>query len=44
MGPRFKKVHWDGRDRIGHLVASGMYFVLLRTDQGRATKRILFVQ
>ena len=35
------EVHWDGRDRRGKQVASGVYFVQMRVDwQGPAVRRM----
>jgi hypothetical protein len=35
---------WDGRDDHGQLVASGLYFAGLETDQGRTARRIARVR
>jgi len=37
------EAHWDGRDRHGKQVASGVYFVQLRVDQRGPAVRRMFV-
>jgi subtilisin-like proprotein convertase family protein len=35
---------WDGRDRAGHAVASGLYFYRLSTPEGQGVRRMLLVR
>ena len=37
-------VIWDGRDKSGHLVASGIYLYQLKTDEYMATRKLLFIR
>ena len=36
--------HWDGRDRGGALVQSGVYFLRLRTRAGEASRKMIVVR
>lgn len=35
---------WDGRDNIGKVIASGVYFYRIETDAFRKTSKMLFIQ
>jgi len=35
---------WDGKDQFNHLVASGIYFVQVKTNKKTITKKISFIQ
>jgi hypothetical protein len=39
-----QSLRWDGRDAAGHAVGAGVYFVNLKTDDGRWSKRVIFVR
>jgi flagellar hook assembly protein FlgD len=36
--------HWDGRDRMGQPVASGMYFVRMRAGSFVQTRKLLLIK
>ena len=38
------RVVWEGRDEYGRLVASGIYFVRVRTQTGADRKKITFLR
>jgi hypothetical protein len=38
------RVEWDGRDALGHPVASGVYYYSLRTAQGHWVKRMTLLR
>jgi Peptidase family C25/FlgD Ig-like domain/Carboxypeptidase regulatory-like domain/Propeptide_C25 len=38
------RVVWDGTNRDGRPVASGVYFYVLETDRGRRTRRLMMVR
>ncbi len=40
----FYKVHWDGRDRRGVIVAAGVYLVHLHYPGGVQTRRLLVLK
>ncbi|MBU2652475.1 MAG: T9SS type A sorting domain-containing protein, partial [Bacteroidetes bacterium] len=37
-------IEWNGRDKNGHEVASGIYFYRLRSDEGSATRKMVLVR
>ena len=39
-----EKFRWDGRNRHGDLVSSGIYYYMLRSDAHRATKRLAVIR
>lgn len=41
---REKAVHWDGRNKSGELVSSGLYFYQLKTDNFSAMRRMVLVK
>ena len=41
---RARAAYWDGRNKVGELVASGVYFVELRTKKFRQTQRIVMLK
>lgn len=46
-GPRTAGEHraiWDGRDRTGRALPSGVYVAVLRTDDGRSTRKLLLAR
>jgi hypothetical protein len=38
------RVHWEGRDELGHLVASGIYFSRLNVGSWAGTRKMLKIQ
>ncbi len=40
----YRRVHWDGRDRHGLLVASGVYLYRLETGTAELTRKLLFLR
>ena len=38
------ELHWDGRDDLGSVAASGVYFLRLRSDEGEAGRRLLLLK
>jgi hypothetical protein len=38
--PGVYRLEWDGQDERGHRASAGIYFVQLRTNHGRFTKRV----
>jgi hypothetical protein len=44
QGPGMRRVYWDGRDRKGMPVASGVYWVALTAGDERRTRRIVVVR
>ena len=44
VAPGFHPFVWDGRNGAGQEVASGVYFVRLRTPQGEALSRAVFLK
>jgi hypothetical protein len=38
------QVRWDGKDRDGKRVATGLYFVRLESGQDRFTRKVMFVR
>ena len=36
--------HWDGRDRIGQSVSSGVYFYTLQAGTFQSTRRMLILK
>jgi hypothetical protein len=43
LGPGSYVISWDGRDRAGHLVPGGVYFLRMDAGQFRATRKMLKV-
>ena len=41
---RSRAVYWDGRNQLGELVASGLYFYTLRAGEFSATRRMLILK
>jgi len=41
---RVCKAVWDGRDREGHRVPSGVYFICLRTDKKTDVRRVVLIK
>ena len=41
---RGRAVYWDGRNQLGELVASGLYFYTLTTREFTATRRLLILK
>ena len=41
---RDKAIHWDGCNRVGEKVASGVYFYTLTAGGYRATRRMLILK
>jgi len=41
---RVCKAVWDGRDREGHRVPSGVYFICLRTDKRTDVRRVVLIK
>ena len=41
---RSRAAYWDGRNRLGEAVASGLYFYALTTDDFTATRRMLILK
>jgi hypothetical protein len=39
-----KAAYWDGRDRTGEKVASGVYFYTLQTGDFKATRKLIIVK
>ena len=39
-----KAVYWDGKDRTGEAVSSGLYFYMLKAGDFQATKRMVIVK
>jgi flagellar hook assembly protein FlgD len=37
-------VRWDGRDATGRPVASGVYFLVLETEERRVTRKLVLVR
>jgi len=35
---------WDGRDEIGNYVVSGIYFILIKTEQMRESQKIILIK
>jgi len=42
--PGRQSLRWNGRDAAGRTVGAGVYFVNLKTDDGRWSKRVIFVR
>ena len=41
---RSRAAYWDGRNQLGELVASGLYFYTLTADEFTATRRMLILK
>ena len=41
---RTRAAYWDGRNQVGELVASGLYFYTLTADEFTATRRMLILK
>ena len=41
---RSRAAYWDGRNQVGELIASGLYFYTLTTDEFSATRRMMIVK
>ena len=41
---RDRAVHWDGRDRLGQRVASGIYFYELQANELSQTHRMVLMK
>jgi len=39
-----RAVYWDGKDRFGEKVASGVYFYTLQTGEFSATKKMVIMK
>ena len=44
MQTGIKKVEWDGRDKFGQTVSSGLYFYQLHSGAVTLSRKILFLQ
>ncbi|HDG68003.1 MAG TPA: T9SS type A sorting domain-containing protein, partial [candidate division Zixibacteria bacterium] len=44
MGAGFHRVVWDGKDKSGHEVSSGVYFYRLKTDNLTQTRKMILVK
>jgi len=44
LTPGFHQVPWDGKNRDGHDLSSGVYFVRLRTPQGESVKKAVLIR
>ena len=44
LKPGRYSVQWDGRNKFGELVSSGVYFCILRTTDYIETRKMLFVR
>ncbi len=44
QAPGRKEIRWDGRDRAGRPLPSGVYFVTLAADNGATTQKILLIR
>ena len=47
QGPQqagYHRLHWDGRDRAGHPLASGLYLYRLVTDEGILTRKLTLLR
>ena len=47
QGPQqagYHRLHWDGRDDTGRLVASGMYLYRLVTDEAVLTRKLILLR
>jgi hypothetical protein len=42
--PGRQSLRWNGSDASGHAVGAGVYFVNLKTEDGRWSKRVIFVR
>ncbi len=40
----YHRLHWNGRDDAGHLVASGTYLYRLVTDEGALTRKLVLLR
>lgn len=38
------QINWNGQDKLGNLVKSGVYFYTLRTPKNSITKKIIFIK
>ena len=43
-GAGLYRFRWDGRDNSGNYVSTGVYYVQLRTAQGRFTSRLVYMK
>jgi hypothetical protein len=41
---RARAAYWDGRNKVGELVANGVYFVQLQTKKYQQTRRIVLLK
>jgi len=41
---RARAAYWDGRNEVGEPVASGVYFVQLRTKKYQQTRRMVLLK
>ena len=47
QGPQqagYHRLHWNGRDREGRSLASGMYLYRLMTDEGILTRKLTLLR
>jgi hypothetical protein len=44
MDAGFQELEWDGKNDGGRFVASGVYFVRLKTPQSRGLRKAVFVK
>ena len=44
MSPESKAIYWDGRNRFGEQVASGIYFYSLSAGDFSATRKMVILK